>query len=144
MAHSFRSLIGVGTNMAWASLSVGEKFLQGTDSLYWEANDFKERYGMNTISCPSESSWDAYYWAKNMVLGILHLQNQFYSRFSEEEDPSLPELLLFMRGLSFEERLLESPGECTMISLGQLKALLEEWVEDGMPEEGKPSRHWIG
>ena len=144
MAHGFRCLFGVGTNMAWESLTVREKFLRGTDSLYWEANHFKERYGMNTISCPSESSWDAYYWAKNMVLGILHLQNQFMGRFPEHEEPSASVLLLFLRGLSFEKRVLESPGECTMINLKQLKSLLMEWVEQGLPEESKPSRNWIG
>jgi len=144
MAHGFRCLFGVGTNMAWESLSVRVKFLRGTDSLYWEATHFKERYGMNTITCPSGSSWDAYYWAKNMVLGILHLQNRFMGRFPEHEEPSASELLLFLRGLSFEVPVLDSPGECTMINLNQLKALLMEWVEQGLHEESKPSRSWIG
>ena len=130
--------------MAWESLGVRERFIRGTDSLYWEATHFKERYGMNTISCPSGSSWDAYYWAKNMVLGILHLQNQFLGRLSEDEGPSTSELLLFLRGVDFEGRLLDSPRERTVKDLEQVLALLVEWVAAGLPEEGQPSRSWIG
>ena len=65
MAHGFRDLLGGGTKVDWATLGVRTRFLRGADNLYWEANHFKERYGMNTISCPSDSSWAAYYWAKN-------------------------------------------------------------------------------
>ena len=144
MSHGLRYLLGARTNMAWESLGVRERFIRGTDSLYWEATHFKERYGMNTISCPSGSSWDAYYWAKNMVLGILHLQNQFLGRFSEDEGPSTSELLLFLRGVDFEGRLLDSPRERTVKDLEQVLALLVEWVAAGLPEEGQPSRSWIG
>ena len=144
MAHGFRYLLGGGTNVEWASLNVRARFLRGADNLYWEANHFKNRYGMNTISCPSESSWTAYYWAKNMVLGILHLQNQVLAHFPEDEEPTASELLLFLRGVRFEERLLESPVECTLVHLDQVLSLLAEWVERGLPEEGQPSRDWIG
>ncbi len=56
----------------------------------------------------------------------------------------MPELLLFLRGMCFEERLMECPVDGTMVHLDQVLALLVEWAAQGLPEEGQPTRDWIG
>ena len=144
MGHGFHNLFPAETDEVWGSLTVRGRFVRGTDTLYHEANHFKERYGMNTINCPSASSWDAYYWAKNMVIGMLHLQNRFNSQFPRKDQPSAAELVLFLRGLVFERRLLESPDRRVLRDLEKLKQLLLEWVVAGLPEEHRPTRSWIG